>query len=315
MLQAMRPSSTRQYESCWKAFHRFLRDQEDLSVSEGMVFSFLSFMVHEQNRQLPTVAVHLAALSDPLWYGYGIRMDPRAVTLLKRGLFHQRPPLREKRATWSLQKILDLLQSQTFGYASTPLHTLQKALFLTALATGFRAYQLRTLTRFPQWTSFAEDLSNVSLAPSPRFLAKNERENHHLQPVVVPAWVEQGVHHSLCLVTALKTYLDSSLEQPLHSLFTSQEGKQLSTRGISALLRKLIEEADPGKAIRAHDIRGAASSLAFLRTYSVSRVTEGGQWSSSRSFVTRYLSHTWYIPCIALGMLPTDQHDQSHVSC
>ena len=218
-------------------------------------------------------------------------MDERATTLLKRGLFHQHPPLRRECVPWSLQKVLDLLQSRPFTQPSTSLHSLKKSLFLTALASGLRASQLRALTRFPQWTSFADDLSSVSLAPSPHFLAKNEREDHRLQPVVVPAWLVQGRHHSLCPVAALKAYLDASSELPPHFLFSLEGGRHLSARRISTRLKQLIEEAEPGSFPRAHDIRGAASSLAFLRTHSVSRVTERGQWSSSRSFVTRYLSH------------------------
>ncbi|MPC59090.1 hypothetical protein E2C01_053105 [Portunus trituberculatus] len=119
MLHALRPSSTRQYESCWKAFHRFLFVHRITTVSERVVFSFLSSLVHDQERQLSTVSVHLAALSDPLFYGYGIRLDNRATTLLKRGLFHQHPPLRQNGVLWSLQKVLDLLQSEPFSRPAT----------------------------------------------------------------------------------------------------------------------------------------------------------------------------------------------------
>ncbi|MPC60256.1 hypothetical protein E2C01_054295 [Portunus trituberculatus] len=309
MLSALRPSSTRQYESCWRAFQAFLRERGAPSVTAAVVFSFLSSLVHERGRQPPTVAVHLVALSDPLWYGFNIRLDPRAVVLLKRGLFYQRPPLRAPRPTWSLQKVLDILRGGAFF--SSPLSlvpALKKALFLTALASGLRASQLRALTRFPQWTVFVEDRSHVSLAPSPRFLTKNEREDHRLQLVVIPAWMDHGEHHSLCPVAALKYFIKASSDQPPHCLFVSERGSPLSTRRISALLHELIEEADPGRAPKAHDIRGAAYSLAFLRTFSLAGVTEGGQWSSSTSFVTRYLSHSWRdIPCVALGVLPGNQ--------
>ncbi|MPC72877.1 hypothetical protein E2C01_067190 [Portunus trituberculatus] len=91
MLRALCPSSTRQYESCWRAFQAFLRKRGAPSVTAAVVFSFLSFLVHERGRQPPTVAVHLAALSAPLWYGFNIRLDPRAVVLLKRGHFLRYP--------------------------------------------------------------------------------------------------------------------------------------------------------------------------------------------------------------------------------
>ncbi|XP_042227970.1 uncharacterized protein LOC121870249 [Homarus americanus] len=48
---------------------------------------------------------------------------------------------------------------------------LQKTFFLVALAMGFRSSQLKALTRFDHWTSFAQEDSAVSLAPSPTYLA------------------------------------------------------------------------------------------------------------------------------------------------
>ncbi|MPC59243.1 hypothetical protein E2C01_053259 [Portunus trituberculatus] len=158
-------------------------------------------------------------------------------------------------------------KSETLLLSPSALQLLKKALFLTALASGFRTSQLRNLTRFPKWTSFADDMSSVSLTAFPSFLTKNEREDHRLQPMLVPSWFSQGAHHPLCPVAALKSYLDATLDSPLQALFTSEEGKQLSSQRISSLLRDVIEEADPGKAPRAHDIRGAASSLAFMRTF------------------------------------------------
>ena len=69
------------------------------------------------------------------------------------------------------------------GLSGRERSVLQKALFLIALASGLRSSQLKALTRFPPWTSFAEDDSRVSLAPSANFLAKNEREDHRLHAI------------------------------------------------------------------------------------------------------------------------------------
>ena len=57
-------------------------------------------------------------------------------------------------------------------------------------------------------------------------------------------------------------------------------GLPLSARRIAVLLRAVIEEGDPGHSPRVHDVRGMAASLAFLRTHSLDRVKEGGQWST-----------------------------------
>ena len=256
------------------------------------MFCFLSFLVHEQNRVLSTVAGHLAALSDPLVYGYGIRIDPRTVTFLKRGLFHQRPLPRQERPLCSLKKFLDHFQSALFMHQPSLTRLLHKALFLTDLGSGLRSTQLKELTRFPQWMSFAENDSRVFLAPTPKFLAKNELQDHCLQQMMVPSWRPQGFLHPMCPIAALKRYLDATKEAPLQCRFYSWEDKQLTFQKLAMILRDLIEEADSGIAYRAHDVRGAASSLVFVRTYHISRAMEVDQWTSSGSVVLRYLSHT-----------------------
>ena len=130
-------------------------------------------------------------------------------------------------------------------------------------------------------------------------------EDHRLQPVVMLAWLILGGHHSLCPMAALWNYLDIFSGLPALFLFSLKGGKQQPAHRISVLLRQLIEEVDPGKFPLAHDIRGAAFSLTFLCTHSVSLVTEGGPLSPSRSVVT---SHTWQgTHCVALGVLPTFQ--------
>ena len=175
MLAAFRPSSVRQYESNWKAFRSFVKERYIENFTEALVLEFLSFLSHTKGRASSTIATHLAALADPLKFGWGLVLDPRSVQLLKRGLFHQNPPPREKSLFWSLEKVLRSLSSTRYQDEPSSLDLLKLALFLVALASGFRASQLKALTRFPRYTSFTTDGSAVSLAPSPMSLAKNER--------------------------------------------------------------------------------------------------------------------------------------------
>ncbi|KAG7157218.1 hypothetical protein Hamer_G010071 [Homarus americanus] len=72
---------------------------------------FLSNLVHEQGRSILTLSIHLAALTDPLDYKCGVKVNNKSVTLLKLGLFHQRPLARPPRTFWSLEKVLTLLGS------------------------------------------------------------------------------------------------------------------------------------------------------------------------------------------------------------
>ena len=99
--------------------------------------------------------------------------------------------------------------------------------------------------------------------------------------------------------------LSGGTTRPAALFYHPSTGRPLLTRAIATRIRHVIEEADPGKAPHTHDLRGLAASLAFLRTHSLSRVLEGGQWKSASSFVTRYLSHNLQdTPCVALGTTP-----------
>lgn len=312
MLSAFRASTVRQYESHWRSFHSFTRER-NMEVTEAAVMDFLSFLSHKRGRSASTIATHLAALADPLKYGWGIVLDPRSVQLLKRGLFHQNPPPRRENPFWSLEKVLTLLSSSKYQDNPSDLDLMKRTVFLMALASGFRSSQLRALTRFPRYTTFAADGSAVSIAASPKSLAKNERLDHRLQPVVIPAWNQRHGPHPLCPVSALKEYMSSSTAVDRHHLFCDpSSGLPLSSRKIADLLRAVIEEGDPGRAPRAHDVRSVAASLAFLRTHSLERVREGGQWSTASCFVSRYLSLSVdNTPCVALGLPPDGPQQQN----
>ncbi|KAK4314456.1 hypothetical protein Pmani_014265 [Petrolisthes manimaculis] len=66
------------------------------------------------------------------------------------------------------------------------------SLFLLALASGFRASQLAALTRHPNFTSFGENDDYLTLAPSPTFLAKNERSAWLWEPPPPPSGTKDG---------------------------------------------------------------------------------------------------------------------------
>ncbi|KAG0721144.1 hypothetical protein GWK47_006512 [Chionoecetes opilio] len=259
ILAALRPSSTRQYQSHWKAFQSFLKLKGLRDVSESVVLDFLSFLAHDRGRSSATLSTHLAALADPLKYGWGLVLDRRSVTLLKRGLFLQNPPPHRPGPFWSLEKVLRFLQGDQFGSDAAGPRLLQKALFLVALATGFRASQLRALTRFPQWTTFSRDGSAVSLSLSPKVLGKNERQDHRLQPVVVPAWsAGDAGTHPCARFRRSRCYLDASEPWACDLQFLFRDpvtGSSPHHQGDWAgRLRGVIESADPGHAPRAHDV-------------------------------------------------------------
>lgn len=97
--------------------------------------------------------------------------------------------------------------------------------------------------------TFGSGLDMVSLAPSPAFLTKNEREDFRLQPVVVPAWKLRQGHHGLCPVFALCHYLDETPGASERSLLVWPYSlRPCSVAHIASILATVIRKADPGSA-------------------------------------------------------------------
>lgn len=306
VLAGSRPSTIRQYQSAWRAFQRFLGDRPASHLSLSLVLEFLSSLFHTRRRAAPTISTYAAALADPLWLGFRLDIRGREWDLMRRGFFLQRPPPRPRRIFWSLAKVLALLQAPEFTQAPDLHHLLQKALFLVAMASGLRASQLHALVRHPSWLVFSPDGSRVSLAPSPKFLAKNERDGHVLTPIVLRAWLEGVQPHPLCPVEALRRYVAASPQRTHTRLFLwPSTATPLTRLHVSKLLCSTIEAADPGKAPRGQDVRAMSATLAFLQHYSLDQTVREGQWASARSFIHHYLDHSLpAVPCASMAGPP-----------
>lgn len=183
---------------------------------------------------------------------------------------------------------------------------LQRAVFLLALVSGYRASQLAALTRFPEYTLLAVLRQELIIAPSPAFLAKNEQSDSLIGPLTIQSLLEDSSYHPLCPVNALGEYLRLSEGVSEDHLFlNSRSLKPLSPRAIALLLCRVIEKADPGHTPRVHSICGLAASHAFLRAHSAERVRELGGLAFKVNFRTRYLRHSVHnVPCVALGPPP-----------
>ncbi|KAK4311182.1 hypothetical protein Pmani_017301 [Petrolisthes manimaculis] len=201
MRKALRPTSRRQYQSCWKRFQIFL-SSAGRPLSQDTVLPFLAWLSSTGNRAPATFTAHVSALADPLWFGADIHLEGRALTLLSRGIRASSTPGSRNTPRWSLHKVLASVETLTQSQGEDELP--MSSLFLLALATGFRASQLAAITRHPNFTSFGEDDDYLTLAPSPSFLAKNERsdppgpspEGGPLTPASLPRASNQSLHRT-----------------------------------------------------------------------------------------------------------------------
>ena len=151
---------------------------------------------------------------------------------------------------------------------------------------------MQALSRVVSFSSSGACLSYV-----PEFVAKTESTLNPLPRSFVVNSLDDfaaGLDEELllCPVCTLREYLkrtSSFVDRP-HRLFVSPRSpsRAMSKNGISYLLREAIVESgackEDGAALRAHSIRGIATSFAFFKNWSVSSVLDVASWWSNSVF-------------------------------
>ena len=181
--------------------------------------------------------------------------------------------------------------------SSHPVLLTQKVLFLLAFATAKRVGELQALSSVVTFVHGDACLSYV-----PQFVAKSESLTRSIPRSFLVKSLSDfaaGLDDDLllCPVRALRIYLDriSSLSPLRHRLFVSprRPTRPLSKNAVSFFLRDVISSAGASRPevgrLRAHDIRGVSTSVAFHHNWSVFAVLESAIWSSSSVFSSFYL--------------------------
>ena len=180
----------------------------------------------------------------------------------------------------------------------------KKTLFLVSLATAKRVIEIQALSK-----TVAAIGNDLVVSFQPHFIAKTERVD---APVprsfrVLSLWefagdLEEG--SLLCPVQALNIYLwrTSFVLVRAASLFVSPRSpsRSISKNAVSYFLREVISEAgavrqDVAALLRAHSVRGVATSVSFLRNWSISKVLEAATWRSNSVFSSFYFRDISYV--------------------
>ena len=173
-----------------------------------------------------------------------------------------------------------------------------------ALATARRVGELQALSRVVP--SSGDDLVLFYL---PFFVAKTESPSNPLPRSFRLKALSDFAHgleegSLLCLVGALCIYLSKTkgLARRSSALFVSPRvpSRAILKNALSFFLRHVIIGAGTAdlvaeSSVRAHSIRGVATSVAFLRNWSVSKVLEAATWRSNSVFASFYLKDVSYL--------------------
>lgn len=191
-------------------------------------------------------------------------------------------------ALWSISEAIQSLKTESFcTKISKDRKCYYKALFLTALASGSRVSELAALDR-------AEILispSKMVLPVRQGFIYKKKSLTKCPEAISFPSFREET---RLCPVIALNNYLQStrSKNHCNHVFLSPISDKPLNAARLGFWLAKIISELIPDSKPRAHDVRKIAFSLAWSKGITMKNIVEQGFWSSSDTFIKKYLMST-----------------------
>ena len=170
LVAGKRESTLAQRESAWKAFTAWwvLKDP-DRPCNLAEVLDFLTDLV-KRGLSAGTVKAYRNALVTP-WKLMGVDTSAWELQEVARAAFLANPPRTRRVPEWDLEKVVALLRSAPFNETADDFRTLQKTVFLVALASGNRASELAAISNAS--VLFTE--SGVRMAVSPGFLYKNQR--------------------------------------------------------------------------------------------------------------------------------------------
>lgn len=304
LLSSHRLSTSTQYGSCWKNFQQWLSQHNTLPVSKTTVLQYLVHLGADKHLNPKTILVYRNALHLPLLYGFGINTKDQEFSLLARSQFITNPPKRKIVPNWEPNPVLTMLEQPQFtNNTATTERLLSKTLFLVALATGNRVSELSAFSRAS--TAFSDNDLQVTIAVRPGFLYKNQTLYRTPPNIIISALpTEDGSPHALCPLDALRHWLKLSSAWGHDAIFINPTSKKPMNRGaISLCLVKTINSAIPGAFAKAHDLRKISASLAWARGVSPHEITQHLFWSSSSTFINKYLVplRNSSRPCIAAG--------------
>ena len=143
----------------------------------------------------------------------------------------------------------------------------------------------------PSCTGMPAFLMSLTLLPS---------RSRSLVPSLAPSWCSPcqtlrlvWMMTSCSALSGLSAFIWTVSLLCLLFVSPSRPSRPLSKNAVSFFLRDVISSAGASRPevgrLRAHDIRGVSTSVAFHRNWSVSTVLESATWVSSTVFTSFYL--------------------------
>ena len=303
--KARAASTNKVYDGKWSLFKEFCaaRGHSPELADSPLVADFLIHLFHSRKLTARTIATYRSAIGNVL--RFTTSYDPgedRVLTLLLKGFERQRKPLDRRVPSWDLGLVLRYLAQPQHANAKLDLHTLTaKAVFLLSLASAGRCQSLAALEN--RLTVVSEDPLVIQIPYHSSYVPKQFYRTKVRQPILPfrLTALPSGENDALCPVETIFHYQQRVAARRgvgQSSLFIPHPvGKvgRMHPAAVGRYVVKLILSAYetmgmfPPKGVRAHDVRGVATSLRALTGIPLAEVLAAGQWSSSLTFARFYL--------------------------
>ena len=274
--------------------------------SVSKVADYLVWLWEDQGLSLSSVKAHRSMLSSVFQFKLPALGEDRVLQDLLRSFAIERPRRPQAPPSWDLDAVLRHLMSSAFEpLESVFLRALtKKTLFLVSLVTAKRVSEIQALSK-----TVAAIGNDLVVSFPPHFIDKMERVDapvpRSFRVLLLREFagdLEEGSR--LCPVRALNIYLrrTSSVVVRASSLFVSpcSPSCPISNNAVSYFLREVISDAvamrqDVAAPLCAHSVRGIATSVSFLRNWSISKVLEAATWRSNSVFASFYFRDISYV--------------------
>ena len=319
--ESRKPSTNTLYQKRWATFVNWCRSKK-LSASRPSINSiceFFIFLFEVKGLVVNTIRCYRSTLHSVLRHtGLRINRDEDISDVI-RALKLRSPVSNPRTVHWNLDVLLNFLCGERFEPLSqcSILNLTRKTFILLALALSKRISELQALSRA---VGFCKEGALVSLSLD--FRAKNDFKckglDRNFLVKELGSLVGQEEEALLCPVRALKWYLERTkplVGDNMSRLFVSPRFPKnpASKNALTSMTKAVIREAHeslrpdlvPILKVKAHELRGVSTSLAFERNLSLQKVMEAAQWRCHSVFASHYLKDISfnYDDCRTLGPL------------
>ena len=235
--------------------------------------------------------------------GVDLSLDPVLSDII-RACGQSTPRTKIKVPAWNVDVVLKHLTSPPYEpiRESSLRHLTQKTLLLIALATAKRVGELQAISVD---VAFAADNALI-LSYLPEFVAKTDTPAHPVPREFSISSLSSAVggndeERLLCPVRAITCYLDRTRDRARpRTLFRSvrDPSRPISKAAISSFMRELIQSSHKNfpdhlastLRVKAHDVRGVATSLLWSKNKSIADVMAAACWRTRSIFANHYFS-------------------------